>query len=145
MSAVDRRAAYISGLRKLADLLEQNPTINLPYATGTADTPAQRVTFYMLRDKREDFAAVVRRFPGPLTKEAEGRAEGTYGVAGKLDGLYFDVVATRSNVCERVVTGTREVTVTIPDPSIEVPTVEVTKTVEDVEWVCGPLLAEAGA
>ncbi len=49
----------------------------------------------------------------------------------------------REEVCERVVTGTREVTESVPDPEAmkEVPIVEVTKTVEDVEWRCRPLLA----
>ncbi|HET6291734.1 MAG TPA: hypothetical protein VFG33_00115, partial [Kribbella sp.] len=53
------------------------------------------------------------------------------------------VGAYRDQVCERVVTGTREVTKTVPDPSVVVPDVEVTETVEDVEWICGPLLAKA--
>lgn len=56
-------------------------------------------------------------------------------------GLY--VYAGRGEVCERIVTGTREVTKEVPDPKAlaEVPKVTVTETVEDVEWKCTPLLA----
>jgi hypothetical protein len=56
-------------------------------------------------------------------------------------GLELDVTVKRPAVCERVVTGTREVVKTVPAP--DAPTVQVTEVVEDVEWVCGPLLAEA--
>jgi hypothetical protein len=56
-------------------------------------------------------------------------------------GLELDVTVSRPAVCERVVTGTREVVKTVPAP--DAPMVEVTEVVEDVEWVCEPLLAEA--
>lgn len=140
--STDNRAAYISGLRKLADLLERNADIPLPYASGTAAAPAHRITFYMLDASREAFVERARMFPGVLKKEVGNE---TFSLVGSLDGLHFDVVAYRDNVCERVVTGTRKVTRTIPDPDVEVPTVEVTETVEDVEWHCAPLLSEAGA
>lgn len=54
----------------------------------------------------------------------------------------LDVYAARDDVCERVVTGTREVTEEVPDPDAlaKVPTTTVTKVVEDVEWKCRPLL-----
>jgi heme-binding NEAT domain protein len=55
------------------------------------------------------------------------------------------VSVDREEICERIVTGTREVTVEVPDPEqlAAVPTVSVTKTVEDVEWICRPLLDDA--
>ena len=142
VAPVDPRAGYISGLRKLADLLEQHPDLPLPYGSGNGTFPSLRVTFYMLGDTREAFTSTALRFPGPLTKEVRAS---TYAVAGQLDGLHFEVVAYRKDVCERVVTGTREVTKTIPAPGAEVPMVEVTETIEDVEWVCGPLLADGRA
>jgi hypothetical protein len=74
--------------------------------------------------------------------------------AGGDDGKYFDVTASwgpvtakawtmREQVCERVVTGVKTVTETVPDPEAlaAVPTVEVTHEVETVDWVCKPLLA----
>jgi hypothetical protein len=110
--------------------------------------PSCRVTFYYLTsaDPRAELAKFARIMPGPLRKEAK-QAGGTFGLAGKMHGLHFDAVAYRSAVCERVVTGTGTVTRTVPDPDAlaNVPTVEVTETVEHVEWVCAPLLAPAEA
>lgn len=58
-------------------------------------------------------------------------------------GLDLHVYAPREQVCVRRVVGTREVTEEVPDPDAvaALPTVTVTKTVEDVEWDCSPLLA----
>jgi hypothetical protein len=39
------------------------------------------------------------------------------------------------------VTGTYEVTEEVPDPDADVPMVTVTRTVENVEWDCHPVLA----
>lgn len=136
------RESYISGLRKLADLLETQPELPLPYGSGAGNSSSQRVTFYFLGAPRDLFIEAARCLPGPLTKEVE---HGTYRVIAHLDGLHAEVVAYRNDVCERVVTGTREVTKTIPDPKVTVPVVEVTETVEDVEWVCSPLLADKAA
>ncbi len=49
-------------------------------------------------------------------------------------------------MCKKVVT-TETVTRTVPDPAVlaTVPMVEVTQDVENVEWVCEPLLATEGA
>jgi len=130
------REEYISDLRKLADLLEQRPELPTPYHGDIYG--AGPLTCYMLTAEREAFVAAVRALPGVAKKAIE---RDTYRVSTTLDGLGVEVVAYRDNVCERVVTGTREVTKTIPDPNITVPVVEVTEVVEDVEWVCTPLLA----
>jgi hypothetical protein len=55
------------------------------------------------------------------------------------------VLCDRNEVCEKVVTGTREVTKEVPDPEAlaAVPKVTVTETVEDVEWRCHPILDAA--
>jgi hypothetical protein len=58
-------------------------------------------------------------------------------------GVQLSVSVDREAVCRRVVTGTREVTKAVPSP--DAPMVEVTETIEDVEWVCEPLLAEVTA
>jgi len=132
----ETRAAYISGLRKLADLLEQHDELPLPYE-GSSPGLARRMTFFFLGDPRDVFVKAARALPGRLDKEV---TDDTYRVTASLDGLHVEAVAYRNDVCERVVTGTREVTRTIPDPNIKAPLVEVTETVEDVEWVCAPLL-----
>lgn len=132
------RSEYISGLRKLADLLETQPDLPLPFDGGAENNASTRITFYLLGDPRDVFVQAARALPGPLDKEVSGD---TYRVVAHLDGLHVQVVAYREDVCERVVTGTREVTKTVPDPMVTVPVVEVTETVEDVRWVCSPLLA----
>lgn len=67
------------------------------------------------------------------------------GVDLHFGPVYLSVYAPRGEVCERVVVGTREVTEEVPDPDAlaAVPRVTVTKTVEDVQWVCKPLLGDA--
>lgn len=131
------RAGYTAGLRALADLLDAHPEVPLPYH-GTA----ARMAIYQLSAGREAFAATVRALPGHKRKEVEGD---TYRVAVDLDGLRLEAVAYRETVCERVVTGTREVTRQVPDPDAlaAVPTTTVTETVEDVRWDCLPLTAPA--
>jgi hypothetical protein len=125
----------------LADLLEQNPDVPLPYQLGGGSG----ITFMFLsgEDARDRMVKLARLIPGTLSKGVSGGGE--YGhyfdLDGKLAGIDVQLTAYRDQVCERVVTGTREVTKKVPDPSVTVPVVEVTETVEDVEWVCSPLLA----
>jgi hypothetical protein len=133
------RAAYTSGLRKFADLLDEHPEIELPL-DGSDCAPI--TTYYLGDDAKERVSAFVRAVPGRVNKrydDAHFHAEAT------LDGLHVRALAYRNAVCERIVTGTREVTEEVPDPKAlaAVPTTTVTRTVEDVEWVCAPLLAEA--
>lgn len=136
------RDEAIRGIRMLADLLEQNPDVPLPYQLGGGSN----ITFMFLAGEgaRERMVKLARLIPGRLTKAVSGSGE--YGhyfdLEGKLAGIDVLLTAYRDQVCERVVTGTREVTRTIPDPAADVPTIEVTETVEDVEWVCGPLMRE---
>lgn len=141
-----RRAGYVSGLRKLADLLEQHPELPLPYH-GSDST----ITFMFLHgpDAKARFAAAARVIlygtGGELEKHvSDGGEYGDYfDLVGAIDGLKIELTAYRDAVCERIVTGTREVTKTVPDPAIKVPTVEVTETVEDVRWVCRPVMASS--
>jgi hypothetical protein len=135
------RQDYITGLRMLADLLEQNPDVKLPYDSGAAPSPARRVTLYFLhsRDPKADLTRFARLLPGRVDKEF---SDNTFSVVGRLAGLHIEATAYRDAVCERVVTGTRTVTTMVPDPNWNGPMVEQTDEVEDVEWVCHPLLAE---
>lgn len=60
-----------------------------------------------------------------------------------VGGVRVAVLAYRDEVCERVITGVETVTKQVPDPEklAAVPLVEVTEEVEQVDWVCRPLLA----
>jgi excisionase family DNA binding protein len=120
------RKAYISGLRDLADLLDDYPDLPLPY-----DGTASRLTIFT--STKAELQAYARLIPGTLDKET---SDGPYGFAltGALDGLRLRIYGKRAEVCERVVTGTREVTVSEPDPEAVavLPLITRTETVEDV-------------
>lgn len=140
------RAEQIAGIYELALWLEQNPDVPIPWdLSGTSEH-----TTIMIHADQGDLgekavmAAAARAIPGKVNKATYG-PEGSelYSITGTIPGgVRVHVVAHRDEVCQRVVTGIREVTKTVPDPMVAVPTIEVTETVEDVEWVCGPLLRE---
>lgn len=140
------REERIAGIRQLADLLEQHPEFPMPYHLESAELSIMFFSGDNDRD-REDMARVARLIPGKLTKDV--RESGEYGdyfdLHGRIAGIKIKLTAYRDAVCKRVVTGTRTETKTVPDPELleAVPTITVTETVEDVEWVCGPLLAES--
>lgn len=136
------RNAYIAGLRQLADVLENHPEVPLPFEGNGSE-----MTFHFLGgdDPKGAMAATARALPTTFTKDV--RLAGYFDMYGVLaGGLKIKLTAFRNDVCERVVTGTREVEVTEPDPDAlaKVPTVTKTVTVEDVVWECSPVLAPAG-
>jgi hypothetical protein len=136
------RQLYIDGLRVLASILESRPEVKLPY--HGSDT---HMTLYFLSgdDPRADLAAAARAIPCDWRKSADDYtgSPSVFHLAGELGGLRLQLTAYRDAVCTRVVTGTREVTEKVKDPEklAEVPEIEVTRTVEDVTWDCGSLLA----
>lgn len=135
----DPRAEYIAGLRMLADALEANTAVCLPYDGAGA---LHGITVIPPQDgQREQLAAWARALPGKKTKEPRGAY---FDLTGAFRGLHIKVICDREEVCERVVTGTREVEVEEPDPAAvaALPTVKRTKVVEDVRWICRPVLGD---
>ena len=137
------RDTYTAGLRALADLLDNNPDVRLPdrmsrdFSWGVHGThvPEGKAVPAAL-------AALARTIiPGVRTKRAD---DAYYRVTGKLLGLNLEVWGIRDQVCNKVVTGTETVTREIPDPDAlaAVPTTTVTETIDTVEWICAPLLAD---
>ena len=130
------RTEYVAGLRALADLLERHPELQLP---------ANEVHWHFLSgpNPKADLAQFARLIGGEIAKGTYGDDSSKYGsyfeLRGQLEGLNVSASAYRDSVCTRVVKGVREVTKTVPAPGV--PMVEVTETVEDVEWVCAPLLS----
>ena len=141
----ERRAEYIKGMRALADALERNTNLPLPYQGSDS---AMTMMFLSGDNPRSEMAAAARALPCNWDKKPWESDSATYfDLTGKLDGLRMTLTAFRKDVCERVVTGTREVTETVKDPDAlaAVPEIKVTRTVEEAEWVCRPLLTpEAG-
>ena len=134
------RAAYIDGLRQLADVLERHPGIPLPLAH---DRP---LTFLFAReDARESLAAAARAMPSPSWEKSSSESEQNswFDLHGRIAGLRVELTAQRELVCTRVVTGTedREVEEVVRPAE----TRKVVKPVEVVEWDCGSLLSAAAA
>lgn len=135
-----KRGQMIDGLRALADFLDSNPHLEAPgrwnpeklqiFLQRSEEAPAEQMRDWAVaatglprnKDYSNDYAALEVEFSPNVVAR---------------------VVTFRANVCERVVVGTETITETVPDPAqvAQIPTVEVTRTVEHVEWVCSPLLA----
>lgn len=130
------RAAYIQGLRQLADALEAHPWVPLP-------TSGIMFGFHGDADARGQVAAVARALPCSWRKNVwDGQSGSAYiDLTGKIAGLPVHISAYRDDVCTRVVTGTekREVEETVT-PAV---TRQVVREVEVVEWECHSVLAPA--
>lgn len=124
---------YVEGLREFADWIERNgeelPDILYP----------GMLCMYVKCESATEFRRVTRMMGSGRKRELLGdmHVERTFGLA------QVSAYTARENVCERRVVATREVVKNVPDPEAvaAVPLVEVTETVEDVEWVCGPIFA----
>lgn len=132
------RAGYIAGLRRIADALEADDTLPLPYDGTSSEFPVFTYT-------RDELVAWARVMDGKRDKEITDDAAFGFELHGAVAAFRVLVYAPRNVVCTRRVVGTREVTEEVPDPDAlaAVPTVTVTKTVEDVVWDCAPLLSGA--
>ena len=140
MNDSEKRAEYTKGLRALADLLDANPDLQLPWE-GSYPEYGTLSIIALGDDGAAQIAAWAKVLPGLKKKEVQNTY---FYLKGSLHGLHLRVTVQRDQVCRRVVTGTREVTKEVRDPDAlaKVPTVTVTETVEDVEWVCEPILSE---
>lgn len=131
-SPVDtERAAYIDGLRQVADFLDQHPDVPVT---------AHESFMQLVPSYTDDAAAVFARAVKALA--SAGRVEkndsGSYFTCTVMVGGHeLSVFTDRTVVCERVVVGTE--IVEIPDPAAPKITVEQ----EIVEWRCGSILAAA--
>lgn len=132
----EARAAYAAGLRHLADVIESDP--DCPYVQGPVSL------FIHSTDDQAEVAARLRRaFGGGKWEKKE---HGSYlTLNGMCAGLPVNLWLDRDAVCERVVTGTREVVEEVPLGEDTRPVETVTRTEDVVEWVCSPLLAAADA
>lgn len=85
-----------------------------------------------------EFATAAARAGYKVVKKPGGTEDQFFGVEIHFGWPHIYVYADREQVCERVVTGTREVVEEIPDP--DAPKITRTRTEEIVEYHCGPLL-----
>jgi hypothetical protein len=130
----------VRGLRLLADMVEQNPQLaeNFRHSLQTSG-----LNLHLYGDERAaqmaEIARIARRYGAKTTKDVFGDM---HNVMCDFGFVKVDILARRTEVCERVVVDTVEVTEEVPDPEVlaTVPKVTVTRTEEVVEWQCRPLL-----
>lgn len=146
-TSAEHRAATIAGLRELADTLDAHDDLPLPtlsvdwYLFVYADSPREKDEEVLARQRTE--AARLVRILGSADKYVTGNLFRYRHWFGGPDGLESEVIVDRPAVCERVVTGTREVTRLVPRGEDPRPVDVFTEEVEDVEWRCTSLLGGA--
>lgn len=128
--------AQAQGLIRLAEMIEATPDLDACYIKP--GKPLELNAWYATSPA--DLAAIARAgLANGATVEKSAESD-IYALQISWGDVTALALAQRGEVCERVVTGTETVTRTVPDPTA--PLVEVTETVEHVEWVCRPLLAD---
>ncbi len=110
---------WAAGLRELADFAEAHPETFAPYMGLTCN---------LFPRTRENFSRQAR----DLGKANKVDMSSYYGLQREFGPHSVQLLINREQVCERVQTGTR--TVTVPDPDVDVPTVEIEEPV--YEWQC---------
>jgi hypothetical protein len=119
----DKRAAYIAGLRELADRLDRHPDAPPPYEGSKA--PA-----LVMPHSPEQMAAAARCYGGRKVEETNG-----FALVDGIPGLRIKVLSALAQVCERVETGEFE---EYEDVEVLIParTRTVTRTRPKTEWRC---------
>lgn len=128
--------AQAGDLLRLATLIEDTQEINASYVKP--GKPLQVNVWHA--PSPGEMAAIARAALAHGAKVDKDASGDIYTLTVSWGALAAQAIAYREAVCERVVTGTETVTRTVPDPTA--PLVKVTETVEHVEWVCRPLLAD---
>ena len=83
------RAAYIAGLRQVADMLDANPAVPLPYGSGTGTHPAQRLRWFF--HNLSAFGAFVGACPSMLVRdgaESDRSSDYPHVFVGDIAGLH---------------------------------------------------------
>ena len=130
-----------AGLHMLADAIENNPEL--------ADALQYGLTYSGIyaHPSQEDTAAALGRLAriGKAAGATVSKAidDKRHDLVLMFGAVRVEVLASRDQVCDRVVVGTKTVTEEVPDPEAlaAVPTVTQTREVEEIKWVCRPLLA----
>ena len=135
------RATFADSLRTIADLLDSTPDLPKPDVLRLGDGGMPKVEWNVWDEEPAPrIAELVRLIGGKWDKNAPTTEyqQKYYRLTRDYQGVELEIATYRDRVCERVVTGTREVT-----EEVAVQTAMVTRTEDVVEWRCHPLLAEA--
>jgi hypothetical protein len=138
---VDLLGRRLRAMQSVIEFLDEHG-VDLPHQpmiTSYGHRATVDVDWYLTgnEDQKDQAAQIVRLIGGKWAKTDGG--DRLY-LRHRQGDIEFGVAVDREAVCERVVKGTREVTI----PAVEAKPERV-QTVEDVEWVCGSVLAEATA
>jgi len=142
-AAAEHADQLATDIERYAAFLRANPAI-------AADIRAdQKFLIYIspgdeAKQKMADVVRAGKAHGATITKETSDEFAGALLQFGSVT---VKVYADREVVCERRVTGTRTVEVEEQDPGAlaKVPTRTVTRTVDEVEWVCTPILDTGSA
>ncbi len=124
MSDTDERAQVVNGLRQLADFIESRTDLPLPTC---------RASLYLWGNDAKAELANIARLLGTAAKQADDHY---IGLTKGFGPVVLTVKASRENVCERVVVGTKTTEYLVPPPGVEME--KRTHTEDIVEWVCPP-------
>jgi hypothetical protein len=132
-----RHAAYVAGLREMADFVEARPDLVGPGGLSGA------VDITLTFDENDRFRRLVRAMGGG-DKRVSDR---DFIVERHFGPHQISVRAWREAVCQRVVVGTETVTETVVEPEAfaALPRVERSVEREIVEWVCPESILSPGA
>jgi hypothetical protein len=124
----DERSGFIKALRTIADVLEFNPDVKVPYF-GTQVVRCDSV---------DEFKRIIEAFGGRWNKKS---TDTDYQITHKLhENLSVMAYASHEKVCERVVVGTKHIPETVLPARPE--TIVPARDEEVVKWICPPLLAD---
>lgn len=126
-------------LRAIAAWIDSHPDANVDAVSIDTVLGPATVRYYGIRDA-VDLADHARRIGGAWQKDADD--VGLFRLRQEIaPGVFYELIANREDVCERVQVG--EETVTEPDPSsttaVKLPMVE--RVVPVYEWRCASILA----
>jgi hypothetical protein len=137
-AAAEHADQLATDIETYAAFLRANPTV-----AAEISSP-ERFLIYILPgdDAKQTMADILRTAKAAgatITKDTSDKFAGAEMHFGRVA---VKVYSDREVVCERRVTGTRTVEVEEKDPEAlaQVPTRTVTQTVDEVEWVCTPIL-----
>jgi len=120
------RAEYIAALRKVADILEDNPQLRLPYQDS--------FTFHFLSDGSGAVPNMVEAAKCFGIDFEKRPWDNYFDLDGFVGPIKIQLSSMRDDVCKRVVTGRREIVE--PEVIYTATGNMVTRIEEDVDWVC---------
>lgn len=140
------REEFVQGMRQLADTLEANPELPLPYGMEIArvSPPGDMDPDVKPEYIKRRLAQLARLLPGKVDKQVSDIMS-NFQLVTHFGPIQYLIEARREYVCEQVTVGQRTETVEEVDREAydQLPKKTVEKTVDVVEWRCPDTLLGA--